>query len=69
MLRETQGIAIPADAIAIADITAKGMPLGDDPLRQKLLNSTLYALKRLTKRGVVEKLGTGVGSKWKLAGA
>lgn len=66
-LRAAEGLSVSADDIAIAAMKAKGMPLGDDPLRQKLLNSTLYALKRLSKRGVVEKIGTGVGTKWTLA--
>jgi hypothetical protein len=66
-LREAEGLAVSADDIAIAAMKAKGMPLGDDPLRQKLLNSTLYALKRLSKRGSVERIGEGVGSRWKLA--
>ena len=59
-LRSAEGLAIPADDIAIATMKAKGMPLGDDPLRQKLLRSTLYALKRLIQRGIVEKIGNGV---------
>jgi hypothetical protein len=67
MLREAEGLAISADDIAIAAMKAKGMPLGDDPLRQKLVSTALAALKRLTKRGVVEKIGEGVGAKWKLA--
>jgi hypothetical protein len=66
-LREVEGLAITADDIAIAAMKAKGMPLGDDPLRQKLVSTALAALKRLTKRGVVEKIGEGVGAKWKLA--
>ncbi len=68
-LREAEGLAISADDIAIAAMKGKDMPLGDDPLRQKLLNSTLYALKRLSKRGSVEKIGEGVGARWKLADA
>jgi hypothetical protein len=67
-LREVEGLAITADDIAIAAMKAKGMPLGDDPLRQKLVSTTLAALKRLTKRGSVEKIGEGVGAMWKLAG-
>jgi hypothetical protein len=65
-LREAEGLAISADDIAIAAMKAKAMPLGDDPLRQKLVSTTLAALKRLTKREIVEKIGTGVGSRWKL---
>jgi hypothetical protein len=42
------------------------MPLGDDPLRINLVNPTLYALKRLSKRGSVERIGEAVGSRWKL---
>ncbi len=63
-LREAEGRAISADDIAITAMKAKGMPLGDDPLRQKLVSTTLAALKRLTQRGSVEKIGEGVGARW-----
>ena len=65
-LRKAEGLAISADEIAIAAMKAKGMPLGDDPLRQQLLRTTLAALKRLIKRGAVEKIGEGVGARWRL---
>jgi hypothetical protein len=56
-LREAEGLAVSADGIAIAVMKAKGMLLGDDPLRQKPLNSTLYALRRPSKRGSLERIG------------
>jgi hypothetical protein len=65
-LREAEGLAISADDIAIAAMKAKGMPLGDDPLRQKLVSTTLAALKRLTGRGAIAKIGQGVGARWRL---
>jgi hypothetical protein len=65
-LREAEGLAISADDIAIGAMRAKNMPLGDDPLRQKLVSTTLAALKRLSKRGSVEKIGEGVGARWRL---
>ncbi len=65
-LRETEGVAISADEIAIAAMKAKDMPLGDDPLRQKLVSTTLAALKRLSKKGIIEKIGDGVGARWRL---
>jgi hypothetical protein len=67
MLREAEGLAISADDIAVAAMKAKGMPQGDDRLRQKLVSTTLAALKRLSKKGVVEKLGAGAGVGSKVA--
>ena len=61
-LREAEGLAVSADYIAIAAMKAKGMLLGDDLLRQKPLNSTLYALRRLSKRGSLERIGALDGS-------
>jgi hypothetical protein len=45
---------------------AKGMPLGH-LLRQKLVSTTLSALKRLANRGSIEKIGEGVRAMWRLA--
>jgi hypothetical protein len=65
-LREAEGLQISADDIAIAAMKSEDMPLGDNPPRQRLLQSTLYALKQLRKRGSIEKIGEGVGAKWKI---
>jgi hypothetical protein len=58
--------------LSTAGVTpTRACPWATIPLRQKLVSTTLAALKRLSKKGVVEKLGAGagVGSEWKLAGA
>jgi hypothetical protein len=69
VFRTATGEPVTADFIAGQVIVAKGFDASDRVLRASIADQVGSVLKRLRNRSVVERIGTGTGSKWKLAGA
>jgi hypothetical protein len=53
--------------IADAVMHAKGMPPGDAAFKEIIAERELTVLRRLAKRGIVVKSGTGRNARWALA--
>jgi hypothetical protein len=67
--RVAAGDPVTADFVAGQVIKAKAFDLSDRVLRAAIADQVGQVLKRLRHRSIVERIGAGTGSKWKLAGA
>ena len=67
-LRTATGEPIGIEEISRRVITAKGFEATDEIFRAAIRQRLRAILMRLHKQGVIEGIGGGRGSKWKLAG-
>jgi hypothetical protein len=69
VLRTAAGELLSTDEIAERVIATKGFDSGDAILRAAIRHQVGSIVKRLHREGVIENIGAGRASKWKLAGA
>jgi hypothetical protein len=60
---------LSAEAIAITTMQDKGLDASDSKLRADFIRRILWALKRLATQGKVERVGAGLGVRWRLVTA
>lgn len=65
-LREAQGEPIAAGAIVARAIADKGLPPDDATLRRDFMARVLSSLHQLLKAGTVERIGHGLGARWRV---
>jgi len=65
-LRDADGALIATDAIAGRIIEAKGFDTADTVLRKAIGEQALAILRSFRKRGSVEQIGLGRGTRWRL---
>ena len=65
-LRRAEGRPVAAEEIAVATMVDKGLDPADRKTRSDFIRRMLYALSSLRSKGVVEKLGHGLGARWRL---
>jgi hypothetical protein len=65
--RDTGGKLLSTDEIAGQLTVAKGFDAADSILRAAIRDQALTILRALRKRGTVEQIGLGRGTRWKLA--
>jgi len=66
-LREADGEPIAAEDIASKAIADKGLDIEDRKLRSDFIRRFLWALDRLNAEGTAERVGKGLGARWRLA--
>ena len=66
-IREAAG-PIGSREIATRLMAAKGLAVSDSKLRREVQNSVRNALSGYRRRGVLEAVGTGWDTRWRLAG-
>lgn len=66
-LRMADGQPVAAETIAIAAMHDKGLDPADRKIRSDFIRRILYALTALRTKGLVAKLGHGLGARWCLA--
>jgi chromosome condensin MukBEF MukE localization factor len=69
VLRTSAGELLSTDDIAGRVIVTKGFDTGDAILRAAIREQVGATVKRLHRNGVIDNIGAGRASKWKLAGA
>jgi hypothetical protein len=69
VLRAAAGELLSTDDIASRLIAAKGFDAGDAILRAAIREQVGSTVKRLHREGMIENIGSGRASKWKLAGS
>jgi hypothetical protein len=69
VLRAAAGELLSTDDIASRLIAAKGFDAGDAILRAAIREQVGSTVKRLRREGMIENIGSGRASKWKLAGS
>ena len=69
VLRTAAGELLSTDDIAGRVIASKGFDPGDAILRAAIREQVGSTVKRLHRNGVIENIGAGRASKWKLAGS
>jgi hypothetical protein len=57
---------LSAEAIAVTTMQDKGLDASDSKLRADFIRRILWALKRLATQGKVERVGAGLGVRWRL---
>jgi hypothetical protein len=66
VLRTAAGKLLSADEIAGRVVVAKGFDAGDAALRAAIRDQVGDIVKRLHKRGEIERVGAGRGARWRL---
>jgi hypothetical protein len=66
VLRTTDGELLSTDDIAVQVIAAKGFDAGDAILRTAIREQVGSTVKRLHREGMIDNIGAGRASKWKL---
>jgi chromosome condensin MukBEF MukE localization factor len=69
VLRTAAGELLSTEEIAGRVIAAKGFDTGDAILREAIREQAGSIVKRLRRNGVIENVGAGRASKWKLTGS
>jgi hypothetical protein len=67
VFRLSEGALLTTDRVVIQVITAKGFDAEDRVLHAKITAQVRTVLRGLIKREVVERVGTGRATQWKLA--
>lgn len=67
-IREADGASIRSREIALRLMAEKGMNAADTKLRNSVLTRVRAALGAFQRRGVMESVGQGWDTRWKLAG-
>jgi hypothetical protein len=68
VLRTAAGELLSTDEIAGRVIAAKGFDAGDAILRAAIREQVGSTVKRLHREGLIEIIGTGRASRWRLSG-
>ena len=61
-----EGRPVAAEELAVAAMVDKGLDPADRKTRSDFIRRMLYALSSLRSKGMVEKLGHGLGARWRL---
>jgi hypothetical protein len=64
-LREASGL-VSAEDIARRAMVDKGVDPEDGKLRSDFIRRILWALHRLAQEGKIERVGTGLGARWRM---
>lgn len=65
-LRVAEGRVIAAEEIAVAAMRDKGLDPEDRKIRSDFIQRVLNTLTALKGKGTVEKVGNGLGARWRL---
>jgi hypothetical protein len=65
-LRMADGHLVAAEDIALAAMQDKGLDPADRATRSDFIRRMRYTLTSLRAKGLVEKVGHGLGARWKL---
>ena len=66
-LRVAEGRVIASEEIAVAAMRDKGLDPEDRKIRSDFIQRVLNTLTALKGKGTVEKVGNGLGARWRLA--
>ncbi|CAO3414037.1 hypothetical protein [Azospirillum doebereinerae] len=65
-LRMAEGRVVAAEEIAVAAMRDKGLDPEDRKIRSDFIQRVLNTLTALKSKGTVEKIGNGLGARWRL---